>query len=91
MLKKYCLPVLVLILLLGSPALSMAQCPMCKASVESSIKSGKSNAGKGLNNGILYLLAAPYLVVASVGFFWYKKFRRKPGHIDIQEDKINLN
>ncbi len=45
-----------------------AQCPMCKAAVESSIKSGQSNAGKGLNNGILYLLAAPYLFVGALGY-----------------------
>jgi hypothetical protein len=49
---------------------------MCKAAVESSIKSGQSNAGKGLNNGILYLLAAPYLLVGALGFFWYKNYRK---------------
>lgn len=90
MFKRYFL-LLVLLILLGSPVISTAQCPMCRTSVESSIKSGKSNVGKGLNTGILYLLAAPYLVVASVGVFWYKKYRRKPKYIKLRDDKIILN
>jgi len=37
-----------------------AQCSMCRAVVESDI-SGK---GSGINNGIVYLMAFPYLLVA---------------------------
>lgn len=47
-----------------------AQCPMCKASVESGMKDENSK-GKGLNDGILYLLATPYLAIAVVGGAWY--------------------
>jgi hypothetical protein len=54
-----------------------AQCPMCKTAVESSIKGGQNNVGKGLNDGILYLLAAPYLFVGTLGFLWFKKYRAK--------------
>jgi hypothetical protein len=67
-----------------------AQCPMCKAAVESSIKGGQSNAGKGLNNGILYLLAAPYLFVTVLGIVWYKKYRVK-AKVDVKDEKIILN
>ncbi len=67
-----------------------AQCPMCKAAVESSIKGGQSNAGKGLNDGILYLLAAPYLLVAVLGVLWYKKYRVK-AKVDVKDEKIILN
>lgn len=67
-----------------------AQCPMCKAAVESSIKGGQSNAGKGLNNGILYLLAAPYLLVGTLGFIWYKRYRVKT-KVDVKDEKIILN
>lgn len=66
-----------------------AQCPMCKAAVESSIKSGQSNAGKGLNSGILYLLAAPYLFVGALGYLWYKNYRKKSK--DESNDDIILN
>lgn len=47
-----------------------AQCPMCRMSAESNLKDGGS-AGKGLNNGILYMLATPYLLVLGIGVFWY--------------------
>ncbi len=67
-----------------------AQCPMCKAAVESSIKGGQSNAGKGLNNGILYLLAAPYLFVTVLGVVWYRKYRVK-AKVDVKDEKIILN
>lgn len=54
---------------------SNAQCPMCRASAESSMKEG-SNAAKGLNKGVLYMLAAPYLLVGFIGFIWYKNRKR---------------
>jgi hypothetical protein len=52
-----------------------AQCPMCKMAAESNLKSG-GTAGKGLNNGILYLLAMPYLLVSIIGYVWWKKRRQ---------------
>lgn len=67
-----------------------AQCAMCTATVESNSKSG-SHATKGLNSGIMYLLAAPYLAVAACGFIWYKKFRRKDVLLNIPSEKLNLN
>ncbi len=67
-----------------------AQCPMCKASVESNLKNG-GNTGKGLNSGIMYLLAAPYLAMAGIGVLWYKKFKKKDTALDIKSEKLNLN
>ena len=37
-----------------------AQCAMCKSVVESNIEGG-SAIGAGLNDGILYLMAMPYI------------------------------
>lgn len=48
-----------------------AQCPMCKMAAESNLENG-GTAGKGLNKGILYILSMPYLLVATIGFIWYK-------------------
>lgn len=67
-----------------------AQCPMCKASVESNLKNG-GNVGSGLNNGIMYLLAAPYIAMAGIGFLWYKKFKKKNTEINIKSEKLHLN
>lgn len=51
-----------------------AQCAMCTLNAENSAKEGNMQ-GKGLNNGILFLLAMPFLIGAGVGLLWYKKFR----------------
>ena len=48
-----------------------AQCPMCKMSAESNLRDG-GTAGKGLNTGILYMFAMPYLLVGTLGFLWYR-------------------
>ncbi|NNC94805.1 MAG: hypothetical protein HKN92_04530 [Chitinophagales bacterium] len=52
-----------------------AQCPMCRASAESSIEGGSTNM-RGINKGILYLFATPYLLVATIGFFWWRANRK---------------
>jgi hypothetical protein len=67
-----------------------AQCAMCTVSVESNAKAGGKTT-KGLNNGILYLLGAPYLAVAIVGYIWYKKYRRKNVDINMRDEKFHLN
>ena len=48
-----------------------AQCPMCRMSAESNLKNGGSS-GQGLNNGIIYMLLAPYMLVGIVGFIWWR-------------------
>lgn len=64
----------VFFLMSATALVSNAQCPMCKASVESGLAGEDENAkGKGLNDGILYLLATPYLAIAVVGGAWYYK------------------
>jgi hypothetical protein len=68
---------------------AMAQCPMCKTAVESSIKSGQNNVGKGLNDGILYLLAAPYLFVGALGVIWFKKYRAK--QMNASDENLTAN
>ena len=47
-----------------------AQCAMCKAVVEANLESGGS-IGAGLNDGILYLMAMPYIFIIVVGLIWY--------------------
>jgi hypothetical protein len=67
-----------------------AQCAMCSANVETNAKSGAGTTN-GLNSGIMYLLAAPYLAVAAVGYIWYKKYRRKNVDLNMRNEKLNLN
>jgi hypothetical protein len=53
-----------------------AQCSMCTISAEQGTKNGNTQ-GKGLNSGIIYLLVIPYLLIAGVGFIWYRNYRKK--------------
>jgi hypothetical protein len=61
-----------------------AQCPMCKIAAESNLKSG-GKAGKGLNQGILYMLAMPYLLVGTIAFVWWRNRRKEQ---DLQEEEV---
>ncbi|MCR8558710.1 hypothetical protein KXD93_13720 [Mucilaginibacter sp. BJC16-A38] len=67
-----------------------AQCAQCAATVASNSANGGS-AANGLNNGILFLLGAPYLAVTVAGIIWYKKYRRKNVDLNIRDEKLNLN
>jgi hypothetical protein len=51
-------------------------CPMCKTSLEEARKNG-SQVGETLNNGILYLLALPYIVASVFGVIWYRNYKVK--------------
>ena len=53
-----------------------AQCAMCKAAVEANLKDGGS-AGAGLNQGILYLMAMPYIAMLLFGVFYFLQKRKK--------------
>jgi hypothetical protein len=59
-----------------------AQCAMCRTTVESTISNGRSNIATGLNTGILYLLAAPYLLVGAVAWLWFRQSKQE------QKDRI---
>jgi hypothetical protein len=52
-----------------------AQCSMCRQAAESGIKKGEVQ-GRGLNRGILFLMAIPYLL-GGTAFVIYKKNKRK--------------
>ena len=58
------------------PETISAQCAMCRASLESS---GEVSHARGINNGIMYLMAIPYILVAVVGYFVYRKMKQNRG------------
>ena len=53
---------------------SNAQCAMCRASLESS---GDKNKVEAVNDGIVFLMAIPYVLVAVIGFVVYKMYYKK--------------
>lgn len=50
-----------------------AQCAMCRAVLES--EEGQSTA-QGVNNGIIYLMSLPYILIGGIGFLIYWKYIR---------------
>ncbi|NRD24263.1 hypothetical protein HNV10_13470 [Winogradskyella litoriviva] len=55
-----------------------AQCAMCRAVLESG---EDQNAAEGINDGIMFLMAVPYILVAVLGYIIYRKFN-KPEKIE---------
>jgi hypothetical protein len=75
-LKLVLLSAFVLLLFAVFTETATAQCAMCKASAEANLKAGGGNP-QGLNTGILYILALPYLLVAGIGFWWWSNLRKE--------------
>ena len=65
---------LILILLFFVSVPAEAQCAMCRAVLES--EEGQSTA-KGINNGIIYLMAIPYILIGGLGYFIYRNLKTK--------------
>ena len=61
--------IVLMISFLFFPEQAEAQCSMCRAVLES--EEGQATA-KGINDGIVYLMAMPYVLVAVVGFVVYR-------------------
>lgn len=83
------LGVLVVIVAASAPQRVQAQCAMCTLTAENATENGNTQ-GKGLNKGILFLLAIPYLAAGGVGVLWYKRYRSKKT-VNVDNDPIVLN
>ncbi|WP_416439828.1 hypothetical protein ACH3O9_09655 [Leeuwenhoekiella sp. A16] len=75
MMKKY-IALLIVLFLTATPV--EAQCAMCRAVLESETD---NSIAQGVNNGIIYLMAVPYLLMG--GLIWYiYKSRKKADKAD---------
>lgn len=72
--RAYAFLALALLVFVASEA--EAQCVMCKAVAEDSADNG--SLGRGLNSGILYLMAIPYAIMAFFAWFVFRK-RKEAG------------
>ncbi|NAS13792.1 hypothetical protein GTQ38_17395 [Flavobacteriaceae bacterium R33] len=54
------------------PLVSSAQCAMCRAVLESE---DNNTIAEGINNGIVYLMAIPYILVGVLFYFVYRKMK----------------
>ena len=51
-----------------------AQCAMCRASLESN---GDTKQAEAVNDGIVYLMAIPYILVGLLGFLIYRMYTKR--------------
>jgi len=59
--------------LLFLPLVSSAQCAMCRAVIESG---QDASLAEGINNGIVYLMAIPYILIGVLFYFIFRKPRQ---------------
>jgi hypothetical protein len=59
------------VVLLLSSVCMYAQCSIC---AKTASQMGEE-AGRGLNSGIIYLAAAPFLILSYIGYRWWKNNR----------------
>lgn len=60
------------ILVFAMPMLASAQCAMCRTQVVNNVSHGETSLAAGLNFGIMYLFAAPYVAVGVLAFLWFR-------------------
>ena len=70
-LKKFA-GLLLILLFLIVPEFAHGQCAMCRAVLESS---GENSMAEGINDGIVYLMAIPYILVGFLFYFVYRKMK----------------
>lgn len=71
MMKKILFTFLLIIATLWDTA---SQCSMCRAVLESEADTGQAEA---INDGIVYLMAFPYILVGGVLYVVYRSFKKK--------------
>ncbi|WP_304137248.1 hypothetical protein [Mesonia mobilis] len=65
--------IVVVFLLTLLPQLTSAQCAMCRAVLESEADGG---AAEAINDGIVYLMIWPYILIGGVGFVIYRMIKK---------------
>ena len=63
----------------------LAQCAMCKASVETNVNEDGIGFAARLNTGILYLFVTPYLLAIVIGFLWFRKSKQHKRRLEEAE------
>jgi hypothetical protein len=64
--------IVLFVLLFLLPLAGKAQCAMCRAVLESG---GNTEVAEGINNGIVYLMAIPYILIGALLFIIFRKVR----------------
>ena len=66
--------IIIFLVLFLVPEFAEAQCAMCRAVLESE---ADQSTARGINDGILYLMIFPYLLIGGVGYFIYRSRKKR--------------
>lgn len=67
----------IILLIVTTSEVATAQCVMCKAVGEQSAK--LDGLGRGLNAGILFLMAIPYILMSLGALIIWRRFNKQEG------------
>ena len=56
------------------PVVSNAQCAMCRAALQGE---GNQSQAEAVNDGIIYLMIIPYVLVAAIGYYVYQSRKNR--------------
>ena len=56
---------------------SRSQCSLCRTQIANNVNAGDDRMAYFMNQGILFLLAVPYIAVGVVGYLWYRNSRSR--------------
>lgn len=65
---------IILLILLVIPVAMEAQCSMCRAVLQASDDKGPAI---GINNGIVYLMVFPYILMGGLGYFLWRSYNKR--------------
>jgi hypothetical protein len=68
-----------------SVATASAQCAMCRTTLVNNVSNGEVGIAAGINFGIMYLFFAPYVLIGTVAFFWYRNSKKNAKEIENRE------
>lgn len=60
----------------------LAQCAMCRATLENNVSEGQIGIAAGINFGILYLFVTPYIAISVIAFLWYRTSKRNAAKME---------
>ena len=72
--KKHITILISILLIVLSIENISAQCSMCRAVLESN---ADNSAAEGINDGIVYLMIFPYLLMGGLGYYIYKTHQKQ--------------
>lgn len=74
--RKKIIAIVALCFFIMADVSAVAQCAMCRSTLENNYSNGNPGIASGINAGILYLLSMPYLAIMILAYLWFKHSRQ---------------